>query len=614
MPSISFHAGVPIQAFSTFAVVGDFNNDGKIDIAVNESGTVGAYLGNGDGTFGDVIQSSNQIGSNVLDVADFNADGRLDLVGADTNDHAAELLYGNGDGSFQAPVLFEAGQHPTDLAVVDFDGDGRPDVAMISSSENALALLLNDGAGGFQAPVSYSVGTQPTAMTVGDFNGDGKPDVATANIGAGTVSVQLNDGAGGFQSASEFGTGPSPTSLAAGDFNGDGKDDLAVVDSGPHGGSIMGSNGDGTFQFLSNLNATGNLANHVVVADFNQDGRLDVAYSYTTTVAIDEYSYSTGGPTTIVYALVDNLNVGFLEGRGDGSFTRAFDITAGSETVYEDTISSQYWPFTPAPDYTYYPVSVATDDLDVNGFPDLALADNGGYVYAAINDALPPTPDIAINNTSVTEGNSGTTNAVFTVRLSAPSAVPVTVQYATADGTATAGSDYQSASGTLTFAPGETTKTISVPVIGDRLAEPNETFLVNLSQAVNADIAAGQGTGTIVDDEPRISINDVAKLEGKKGQTTLFVFTVTLSAAYDQPVTVSYQSTNGTATTRDGDYVAKTGTLTFNPGETTKTITITVNGDSKKEADESFFVDLFANSSNSLFKKSRGTGTILNDD
>ena len=68
MPSISFHAGVSIQAFSTFAVVGDFNNDGKIDIAVNESGTVGAYLGNGDGTFGDVIQSSNQIGSNVLEI------------------------------------------------------------------------------------------------------------------------------------------------------------------------------------------------------------------------------------------------------------------------------------------------------------------------------------------------------------------------------------------------------------------------------------------------------------------------------------------------------------------------------------------------------------------
>src|SRR5205085_4043249 len=136
-------------------------------------------------------------------------------------------------------------------------------------------------------------------------------------------------------------------------------------------------------------------------------------------------------------------------------------------------------------------------------------------------------------------------------------------------------------------------------------------FSVNLSNPVNAGITHGQGFGTIVDDEPRISIGDVTKKEGKKGQTTQFTFTVTLSAAYDQPVTMSFRTVNGTATTSDSDYVAKTGTLTFAPGETTKTITIVVNGDSKKEADESFFVDLFGNSSNSLFTKNRGLGTIL---
>jgi hypothetical protein len=111
----------------------------------------------------------------------------------------------------------------------------------------------------------------------------------------------------------------------------------------------------------------------------------------------------------------------------------------------------------------------------------------------------------------------------------------------------------------------------------------------------------------------RAGISDVTKKEGKKGQTTLFTFTVTLSAAYDQPVTMSFRTADGTATTSDHDYVAKTGTLTFNPGEK-KTITIVVIGDSKKEADETFFVDLFANSSNALFSKSRGLGTILNDD
>ncbi len=106
----------------------------------------------------------------------------------------------------------------------------------------------------------------------------------------------------------------------------------------------------------------------------------------------------------------------------------------------------------------------------------------------------------------------------------------------------------------------------------------------------------------------------MTKAAGNRGQTTSFTFTVTLSAAYDQAVTMSFRTVNGTAKTGDGDYIAKTGTLTFNPGETSKTITIVVNGDSKKEANETFYLDLFGNSSNSLFTKNRGLGTILNDD
>ena len=119
-------------------------------------------------------------------------------------------------------------------------------------------------------------------------------------------------------------------------------------------------------------------------------------------------------------------------------------------------------------------------------------------------------------------------------------------------------------------------------------------------------------SSTILDDEPRISISDVSKREGNK-KTTLFTFTVTLSVAYDQAVTMSFRTVDGTAKSRE-DYVAKTGTLTFAPGETTKTITIEVKGDSNKEANETFYLDLFGNSSNSLFTKNCGIGTILNDD
>jgi hypothetical protein len=221
---------------------------------------------------------------------------------------------------------------------------------------------------------------------------------------------------------------------------------------------------------------------------------------------------------------------------------------------------------------------------------------------------------VSIGDATVTEGNTATASATFTLTLSKASNVDVTVRYATADITATAGSDYTAGSGVVTIPAGQTSATFTVAVSGDRLVEPDETFVVNLDAATNATIGDGRGIGTILDNEPRISISDVSQTEGKKNKTTLFTFTVKLSVPYDQPVTMSFSTVDGTATTGDGDYVAKSGTLTFAPGETTKTITIEVKGDSKKEADEMFYLDLSANSSNSVLDKKRGIGTILNDD
>jgi len=265
------------------------------------------------------------------------------------------------------------------------------------------------------------------------------------------------------------------------------------------------------------------------------------------------------------------------------------------------------------------PTCVALGDFNGDGWLDVATANSSeGSGSVLLNDGswTPPPPSLGINDVTLTEGNAGTVAAVFTVTLSAASTQPITVAYATADGTANAGTDYQATTGTLTltFAPGETSKTISVQVNGDRLAEPNETFVVNLSGPTNATIADSQGVGTILDDEPRINISDVTKYEGKKNQTTQFTFTVTLSAPYDQVVTMSFRTMDGTAKTSDSDYLAKTGTVTFAPGETTKTITIVVNGDSKKEADETFYLDLIGNSSNALLTKYRGIGTIRSDD
>ena len=118
----------------------------------------------------------------------------------------------------------------------------------------------------------------------------------------------------------------------------------------------------------------------------------------------------------------------------------------------------------------------------------------------------------------MTEGDSGTTDAIFTVTLAGATSLPVTVDFATAGGTATAGIDYVATSGTVTFAPGETSKSITVPVIGDMLLEDLETFVVSLTNASGATIVDGQGQGTIVDDLERakISIDDVTVVEGRR--------------------------------------------------------------------------------------------------
>lgn len=218
--------------------------------------------------------------------------------------------------------------------------------------------------------------------------------------------------------------------------------------------------------------------------------------------------------------------------------------------------------------------------------------------------------------TAIDEGNTGTTQVLFTVTLSSASTQTVTVAYATADGTATAGSDYTAASGTLSFAPGELTKTIAVTVNGDTLSEANETILLNLSAPTNANIATGTGTATITNDDlvaPTISLSSgVAVTEGNTG-TTDATFHLTLSQASGQTVTVTVATADGTAKTSDDDYVANTQTITFAPGETDKTFVVQVKGDTKLEGNETFSVNLTSPVNATVATASR-TATITNDD
>ena len=226
-----------------------------------------------------------------------------------------------------------------------------------------------------------------------------------------------------------------------------------------------------------------------------------------------------------------------------------------------------------------------------------------------------PIPTLSINDVSQAEGNLGTTNAVFTVTLSAASGQTVTVVATSADGTATNPSDYFAIPlTTLTFAPGETTKTVTVLVRGDITNEANETYFVILSNPSNATIANAVGHGTITNDDaaPTLSINDVSVVEGNTG-TINAVFTVTLSAVSGQSVTVVAASANDTATA-PFDYISlPPTTLTFAPGETSKTVTVAVRGDTLFEANETFFVNL-TTAVNATVMDNQGQGTIINDD
>jgi hypothetical protein len=579
LPSFLTPVDYPIGANSRAVVTADLNNDGRLDLAVAnydygaEVGYVSVLLGNGNGTFQAARNDLNGSAPDSIVAGDFNGDGKLDLVTGDLDDDSSFIgvLLGNGDGTFGSLQEIGFGENSTRaVAVGDFNADGKLDVATIGHSSNSffneVDVLLGHGDGTFAVSNTYYSLSGDAALSIatGDFNRDGKLDLAWADLGA-HVGVLLGNGDGTLAVAAQsFAAELDPHSVALADLNGDGKIDL--VTANPSGltdesgsASVLLGNGNGTFQAARNYAGKGSF----VVGDFNGDGSLDLV-----------------------------VGASLLPGNGHDA----------------GTYPAAYGP-------------VAVGDFNGDSRSDLAeVNDSSNTVSVLLNNGIwdgPPTPEppsLRISDVSVTEGNTGTVAATFAVTLSVASTQAVTVTYATSNGTATAGSDYQAKSGTVTFAPGETSKPVTVLVNGDHVAEQNETFVVNLSGSINATIGDGQGVGSIRDDEPRISISDVSKKEGKKNQTTQFTFTVTLSAAYDQAVTMSYRTADGTAKTSDKDYVAQTGTVTFAPGETTKTITIVIQGDSKKEANETFYLDLFGNSSNSLFTKNRGIGTILNDD
>ncbi len=519
----------------------------------------------------------------------------------------------------------------------------------------SVELLEDRWVPAFLDPVSYAVGTSPRAIVSADFNNDNWLDLATAD--SNRVSVLLGAGGGTFGGAQQV-SDISDQNLAVGDFNGDGNADLVGQSyvpfyNGDVWGRIVVQLGDGFGSFSaaqevaipeptppppSQVGATwisSYAPSAVRVRDVNGDGKSDLGVEVQFAYWETNFDSLQWGSTFVV--LLGTANGSFQVGEGgpedfppyvDGPVVYTFlngDSFADEVTAYNNPIQVRLGQaggtFAPAMLFPagLNPSDVTAGDFNRDGRIDVAVSNAGSNdVSVLLNDgdwSLPSPPDIRIGDVTVTEGNAATRAASFTVTLSAASSNAITVAYATADGTALAGSDYQAVSGTVTFAPGEMTKTVAVMVNGDASVEPDETFHIALTNADGATIADGQGVGTIVNDDvplPNLTVSDVSKKEGRNGTTT-FSFTVTLSAPSSVPVTVQYATADGTATVAGHDYFATSGSLTFQPGQTSKTITALVRGDRTLEADEAFFLNL-ANSQGAWIGDGQGLGMIENDD
>ncbi len=242
----------------------------------------------------------------------------------------------------------------------------------------------------------------------------------------------------------------------------------------------------------------------------------------------------------------------------------------------------------------------------------MRLAIAGGLAALALlaPAAAHAAPTLSVDDVTVTEGDSGQKNATFTVTTSETSSNPITVNYATADGTARQPADYSQTSGLLTILPGATSNTVLVPVKGDTLDEVDETYDLNLSSASGATISDSRGIGTITDDDPSptLSVTNASRTETNGAMN----FTVRLSKASGRDVSVKYATADGSARA-PGDYAAATGTVTIPAGSTSRTAAVQIREDSLDEPSETFTLNLSDPSAASI-SDGQGRGTIADDD
>ncbi len=439
IPSFAPQQTFTTGRYPTSVASGDFNGDGKPDLAVVNDGTVSVLLNTTSGgatSASFTPQQTFAIGAAPVSVAvgDFNGDGKPDLTTAnEVSDTVSVLLNTTLSGatipSFAPQRTFAAGAYPFSVAVGDINGDGKPDIAVanvgfFSFNSGTVSVLLNTTPAGATTPSfapqqTFNTGRYSTAVAVGDFNGDGKPDLAVINSRYAAVSVLLNTTPVGatvpsFTPQGFFNTGNSPLSAAVGDFNGDGKPDIAIADSVYSRGAVSvllntTPVGATTLSFTPKQNffENGSSPSSVAVGDFNGDGKPDVAVanygSNTAAVLLNESPPITLTPSFALQQTFatgrdpDSVAVGDFNGDGKPDLAVAneypFSHSDGTLSVLLNTTPAGATTPSFAPQQTFatgrYPTSVRVADLNGDGKLDLVVAD---YENGAVSVLLNRTP------------------------------------------------------------------------------------------------------------------------------------------------------------------------------------------------------------------------------
>ncbi|HEY0098816.1 MAG TPA: FG-GAP-like repeat-containing protein [Pyrinomonadaceae bacterium] len=486
------------------ALVADFNNDGKSDLAVtsgafNSSGVI-IMLGDGTGNFagGKKFPAGNT--SVSLSVADFNHDGKADVVVAGRGPFPAEVsgvfvLLGDGAGNLGAPAMFGVNANPFSVNVGDFNGDSHTDIVSANLSGNDISILFGNGQGGFGVAASFPAErfNNPQKIAVGDFNGDGKADLGLPT--ASGVTVLLNNGSGGFPHRVTFPAGSNTQSVITKDFNSDGKLDLAAANAGSGNVSLLLGDGAGgfgaAFNFPVGAGNPGSGPVDIVSGDFNLDGILDLA---------------TANIITPVGAVFYETSASMMLGNGTGGFAAPSFFPIGLS-----------------------PWTINAGDLNADGMTDLLTANNSSddisVLLNSCNAAPPPTSPALVEfglgdylvsenfaRAAVTVTRSGNASDPLTVTLQTvddPAAVPCDPTLKRPDGTsypqgtAYARCDYATTIATVTFAAGDSQpKTVNVPLVDDAHVEGTETVQVKLLNPTGGVLGTrSTATLTIIDND-----------------------------------------------------------------------------------------------------------------